>query len=201
MMKRLFTACTLMMAGLGALPADAATISGDFSLSGSAFAPPGLVISTDRTSGNFSQTLNVGQSVTFNLFRLWTNESRIKADDRIADTLIAQFSLPAYGATGAVSGSTVGNSFFFNILQWGTVSWAQPLVLNFGRGGAVQIALNNAAFNVGLFGLSPGSRYGANINATMTLISEPAAVPLPAAGLLLAGALGALGLKRRRRAA
>jgi hypothetical protein len=192
------TLAMAILAALAASPGLAATVQADFALSGSAFTALGLVISTDRTSGSFSYDLTAGQSVTFDLFRLWTNEPTVDADDLAPDSLIAQFTMPAYGATGAVSGTTRGNTAFFGILQFGSLAWGTPLTLAFGNGGSATISLSGGNFNTGLFGLSPGSGSGRTVRATLTLNSEPTTVPLPAAGLLLVGGLGAFALARRR---
>jgi flagellin-like hook-associated protein FlgL len=176
--------------------AQSATINGNFLLSGNAFAAPGLELETNASSGSFSVTLAQGQSTTLNLFRLWTDEPQVDADDLVARQITAAFSLTNYVASGAINGTSIGTSLF-GFLQWGRVDWTAPLTLNYGNGGQLSILLNSGAFNLGLFGLSPGSANGLNITATITNLVDPAPVPLPAAGGLLALALGLVGLRRR----
>lgn len=179
-----------------AVAAAAATFNGTFSLGGSAFSDPGLVVNASPTTGSSSFSLNVGQSTTFNLFRIWTDETSVQYDDTIAQSIFASFTLTQPVASGTVSGVTDGN---WGLLQYGTLNWGGPLMLSFGNGGLLSIALSNATFNWGLFGLTPGMHRGATVTATATYVAAP--VPVPAAGALLLGGLGAMALMRRRRKA
>lgn len=191
--------------GASSLGVNAATFNGLFSLSGTSFQEPGLVMATSATSGAFSFDLDTaGQSTTFDLFNIWATEGNVSGNNTQTSTLQAAFSFAGIGASGTVNGSTKGVSIFFGIFQNASLSWAGPVVLNFGNGGVLSIALSgNTSFNSGIFGLSPGSANGATIQATATLVSAPAPVPLPASGLVLLGALAGGGafLRRRRKAA
>ena len=94
---------------------------------------------------------------------------------------------------------TVGQSAFFGILQQGVLTWTSPIDFAFGVGGLLEVSLTNEVFNTGLFGLKPGERKGATVQANFTLIKEPTAVPLPGALPLFAGGLAGLGWLGRRR--
>lgn len=182
--------------------AAAATIQATYSLSGAAFSGPGLTVATDRMSGSFSQNLNVGQSVSFKLFRIWTSEPTIDNDDLVGESLVTAFSFSQPGVTGSLAGTVVGRSTFFNIVQSGSLSYSAPLILTWGNGGQIRISLSSVSYNAGLFGLSGGSGNGADVMATLTYTSAPIpTVPLPAAGAGLAGALAVTALVRRRRRA
>ncbi len=187
-----------------AIAAEAATYNGIFSLSGSSFGEPGLVMATSASSGAFSFDLDTaGQSTTFNLFNIWATEASTAGNNTQTSAIQAAFNFAGIGASGTVNGSTRGVSSFFGIVQNASLSWAGPLVLNFGNGGVLSIALSgNTNFNTGIFGLSSGPANGATVTATATLVAAPAPVPLPASGLALLAALGGAGafLRRRQRA-
>lgn len=191
--KAALSVAVLLASGVAAA---ATTFSGGFSLSGSAYTDPGLVVQTSPSSGLGSFDLQVGQSTTFKLFDIWTNETSVNFDDTIARTLLATFSLSSPVSSGSATGSTQGHG---GILQYGTLNWAGPASLAFGNGGLLTISLSNATFNWGLFGLSPGQKHGATVYATATYAVAP--VPVPAAGVAMAGGLGLLAFFRRRRAA
>lgn len=183
-------ALAALLAGIGASASLAATFNGIFSLSGSSFAEPGLVVQTSTTSGAFSFDLDTaGQSTSFNLFDIWTNENRANGNNTRTSTLAAGFTFASLGAGGTVTGATAGHG---GVIQYASLAWGQPLTLNFGNGGVLSIALKNADFAYGLFGLGRGQANGATIQATATLVTAPAPapVPLPASGLLLLAALG-----------
>lgn len=189
--KAVITAVAL---AASAVAATAATFTGSFNLSGSAFTDPGLVVNANPIGGPTSFNLNVGQSTTFNLFDIWTDETSVQYDDTIAQSIFASFTLIQPVASGAVSGVTDGH---WGLLQYGSLNWGGPLMLAFGNGGLLSITLSNETFNTGLFGLFPGYHKGATVTATATYVAAP--VPVPAAGFLLAGGLGVMALMRRRR--
>ncbi|WP_146188837.1 VPLPA-CTERM sorting domain-containing protein [Albidovulum aquaemixtae] len=178
-----------------AFAALAATFNGSFTIGGNAFSSPGLVVNASPTSGPLNLNLTVGQSVTFDLFDIWTNDPLINGSDTTPQSIFVDFDIGRSGGVGALNGTTQGNTAF--IFQYGSVNWQAPLMLAFGNGGLMQISLSNEIFNFGVFGLSAGQANGATVQATATLIAAP--VPLPAAGLGLLAGLGGLALVRRRR--
>lgn len=180
-----------------AAAAAAVTINGSFSLSGNAYNEPGLVVQTSVQGGNFSLDLTSGQSTTFDLFSIWTNENRVNGNNTRTRSLVADFSLGAFGASGSVNGTTTGTNIF-GVMQYGSVDWTAPLTLALNNGGSLRIALSDETYNLGLLRLSSGINWAATVQATATYIA-PNAVPLPASGVLLVGAIGAAAALRRRR--
>ncbi|MCB6177055.1 VPLPA-CTERM sorting domain-containing protein [Rhodobacter sp. Har01] len=176
--------------------AIAATFSGSFALSGDAFSDPGLEVSASPMSGSGSFDLDVGESLTFDLFDIWTNEESVNWDDMVPNSINVAFTMTQPVASGTATGTTVGQGF---VWQWGSVNWGAPLQIAFGNGGLLQIALSDETFNLGWFGLNEGPKKGATVQATATYVSAPAPVPLPAGGLLLLGAMGAFAVVRRRK--
>src|SRR5690606_38139932 len=96
-----------------AVGAMAASFSGNFSLSGSAFSDAGLVINADPRSGGGSFDLDVGDSTTFSLFRIWTDESAVNSDDRVPQSINVSFDLTSPVASGVLGGSSVGSGTVF----------------------------------------------------------------------------------------
>ncbi|MEO0566878.1 MAG: VPLPA-CTERM sorting domain-containing protein [Pseudomonadota bacterium] len=186
--------CTLLMA----TGAYAKTFYGQFSLSGSAFSDPGLVVNTYPSHGSGSFHLEAGESKHIDLFHIWTNEYYVNHDDKKPQSINAAFKFAGIGA-GILSGTTVGSSYAYGLLQGGHVSWDNPLELAFGQGEKLILSLSDSKFNWGIFGTSPGYKHGANVKLKVTY--EVAPVPLPASALLLLGGVAGLGLMRRRRKA
>jgi len=174
----------------------ATTFSGNFGVSGSALSGPGLIVQTDPVGGNFGVNLAVGQTKYIHLFDIWTNEGAVNGDDRVPQSIDVAFNLLTPTGSGVLSGESTGAGFFF---PRGVVQWDTPLEIAFGPGGSglLSVVLNDATFNWGFFGLTPGQKYGASIYAALSYDVAP--VPLPAALPLLAGALGFLGLIGWRR--
>lgn len=127
-----------------------------------------------------------GRSVEVNLLRLWTGDRNTRA---------AHVDPIAAGLKGG------GLSMFRRAIGSGELRWDEPMYLSFGEDddGLIEVALNEATFNWGLFGQSRGQGYGADVTATVTLLNAPTPVPLPASGVLLLGALAGMAVVARRR--
>ena len=192
-------AVAAVLSAVGASATLAATFDGIFSLSGSSFAEPGLVMQTSAQTGAMTFQLDtVGQSITLDLFDIWTNENRANGNNTQTDSLVADFTFASLGTSGAATGATTGHG---GIIQYASLAWAGPVMLNFGNGGLLSIALNDANFAYGLFAFGRGQANGATVQATVTLLATPVPVPLPASGLALIAALGAGSIVARRRRA
>lgn len=192
-------ALATLVAGFTGISAMAATIQGTFNLSGAAFGTnAGLITKTNVASGGFNVNLTNGQSTTFNLFHIWTDEPTVDPDDLISRALLAAFTVTGSGSSDVIAGAVQGNKS--GVLQWGSASWAAPIVLDLGNGGQLLVSLGNTIFNLGSNRrLAPGTLNGSDVQATLTYTIAP--VPVPAAGLLLLGGFGALGAVRRRKQA
>lgn len=193
-MKYLVAIAALALAVPGM--ASALTFTGNYTVSGSALSDPGLVVEVAPNPGTFSFSLDSGQSTTFNIFDIWTNEGSVGSDDRVPQGLAVNFSLLTPTGAGTLGGESVASGL---VRQYGQVDWSGPLSIALSDGGTLSVALSDATFNWGTFGLNPGQRNGADVFATFTYTS-PSAVPLPAGlGLLIAGmsALGVAGYRRR----
>lgn len=159
---------------------------------------PGLVLDwAPLLSTPASATLGLGESISTNLFKVWTDETWVNNDDLVAQPISVDFnfSLPtAFG--GSVTGETTGFRTFLGALQGGKLTWDGPSVFSFGNGGLLEVSLSDEFFNVGVFGLKSGERHGAKVSATFTLLSEHKDVPEPA--MLMGLSLLGLGLLARR---
>lgn len=196
-MKALLSATALAFALPGM--ASAVTFAGNFNVTGDAFSDPGLDVEVSRTNGSFLFDLDVGESYSLNIFKIWTNEGAVNRDDTVPNALNVLFALTSPVTGGSVSGTVTGFNYFFT--QFGSVDFSGPVDLAFGNGGILSVALSDTTFNQGLFGLNSGRDHGAHVAATFTYTQAPTEVPLPAPALLLATALAGLGLAARRRAA
>jgi hypothetical protein len=161
---------------------------------------PGLVLDTQSINTDLGFTLtSVGDSQSVDLFDLFTNETTVNSDDTALKPISVSFDFTTPATSGSVTGQTNGQKILFGLFQDGVVNWDGPQVLDFGNGGELQVSLNNATFNTGLFGLNHGEKAGADIVADFTLLQSPSAVPEPAVwGMMLVG-FGGMGAAMRQR--
>jgi len=159
----------------------------------------GLIINTaiDPNLAGYDFTLNDGQTATFNFFKIWTNESAVNKDDKVAKAITAYLDFAIPDVSASLSGSSVGISIgIFGLIQYGQVTWDGPVVIT-SADRTFSIKLDNATFNEGVFGLDEGRCDGALIHAHVTQVQSR--IPDASATLMLLG-LGLLaiaGLRRR----
>lgn len=177
--------------------ANATTFVGDYSATVNTV-DPGLKLNVFDLPGALNFSLNnPGDTSATDIFKLYTLEGSIESDDLAPKPISVafNFTLPdVFG--GSVGGTTYGESFF-GVVQNGHVQWSGPQILNFGNGGQLQVALNNADFNKGFFGLDEGKGDGATITASFQLVSN--AIPEPATWAMMITGFGLAGVAIRRR--
>ena len=197
----LAVAATSLTFATGAIAAT--NFAGTFSVDAYDDSPSdnGLEIHTSAP-GSFNFSLEVGDNTGwFDLFDIWTPEGSAQWDDFNDQPITVDFSLtdPSSGSgMGGIGGDTSAQTV--GLFTWGSVDWdPNSTILYFGSGdtGQLMIELKDTAFNKGPW-LNFGGR-GGTVQAKATYLVAP--VPLPAAGLLLLGALGGIGVAARRRKA
>jgi hypothetical protein len=131
---------------------------------------PGLVIGSmvKPTVPGTGFTLSDSGSFTFSLFDIWTDQTKISADDLISSPISAtiSFTNPLTGAI--VNGITVGGSWMKGLSQWGILTWSGPVTIVIPGDRTFQVSLSDATFNYGFGGLQEGMMCGATVNATVT---------------------------------
>lgn len=204
-MKRFFysaaSVAALVVASVGA---QATTFAGDYTVNADANENNGLGIQTANLfnlAAGFDLT-SATPSKTVDLFRIWTKEGAINADDFNARDISVDFAftLPS-AASGSIPGQTVGDADWF-FLGWvnesGVLTWSDSKVFSFGDGTQLQVELQDATFNWGLIDLHDGYKHGANVKATFTLlpaVPEPTTWAMMVVGFGLAGGI----LRSRKR--
>lgn len=182
--------------------AEALTFTGSYTVSPlNTNGVNGLALATsDLTPGpgrNFTFELNtVGESVAVNLFRLYTPETFIQADDEVPAPLSIAFNFVG-GSSGSLHGETRGyvSGNFHNA----GLSWQSESQLLFGNGGVLNLAANPAFFNGGENGTTPGIGAGYDVFVFFRLDNAPGAVPEPATWALMIGGFGLAGAALRSR--
>lgn len=216
MARKLFAALAAT-AGLAfaASQAHAITFAGDYDVTYQS-ADPGLVVAIDPITPlanglNFDLDF-AGDWTLVPLFKLYTDETSVSADDTVAKPFAVDFSFtaPSGTAPGGVSGETDGFAAFFGAVQWGQLTfYDNQQTFAFGNGGLLQVTLFTfspfaldpfgGAFNGGLGGLSEGDEHGVYVKAKFELLQESTAVPEPTAWALMIGGFGLAGAVFRRR--
>lgn len=202
-----FLAAVVVATGI-AVAATPAQASISFTLDGynvSANSGGGLIIQTaDALSQPYSFDLDaVGDSVTVDLFEIWTPEQQLDLDDIFpqAISVTFDFSAPPPPFDGSSTGLTGAATILLG--SGGYLTWDGPIVVNFGPNGdgQLQISLSNEIFNP-WFGTEfrPGQDYGATVEAEFTLLAEASApvVPEPTTILVWSG-LALMGVVAGRR--
>ncbi len=153
---------------------------------------PGLMLYWNPIlSTPVSADFEVGDSLTFALFELGTDETWSNPDDKVEKNITVDFDFSSPSVNEIGSGQTVGDTWWF-LLSWGEVAWNNPVEFNFGNTGLFTIELEDDSF------WTPGST---TIDATLTYVNAdtPAPVPEPST-ILLVGTdlLGIIGFGRKR---
>ena len=186
-----------------AAPAQAAILfTGDHSVTVNQ-ADPGLVLQTQEIASILNFSLDLNQTTTVDLFKLYTLETSVNPDDLSPKAISVGFTFTVpevFG--GSVSGTTVGQ-YFYGLFDKGVVTWANggSHTFDFGSGGKLLVDLDDADFNGGIVDLNPGKAKGAKIKADFTLTQLPSAVPEPATWAMMITGFGMLGATLRRRRA
>lgn len=200
MLKFLPAAGAALALALAAAPAGAATFTGDYSVS-FRNSDPGLVLQVQDLPGALNFSLNnVGDTASAALFKVWTNEAAVNADDLVSYPIAVTFGFTGPNAFGGVvNGQSQGSSALFGLFQNGSINWAGggSTVLNFGNGGKLLVDLDDVVFNSGVLGLKGGVGHAATICAEFTLLQ--ASVPEPGAWALMIVGFGLVGTAVRRR--
>ncbi len=170
-----------------------------------AYNPPppdnGLVIETyvENIAGH-GFWLDDWEHEMFAFFDIWTNETHVNPDDKTARDISATLIFSVPDASATVEGKTVGASLL-GFLQAGHVSWDGPAVIEVADR-HFSVTLTDEVFNLGLFGLNEGYKYGATVKAKVKQLAswDPAisSVPTPSAALGGLVLIGGIVVSRRR---
>ena len=143
---------------------DGSAVSGNFS-------DPGLAIKYALVAGlkDVAFSLNDGESYTFDLFKIWTDETDVAlGEDTVKKPITVNLDFDTPNESLNLSGDTFGINGF---LQWGQVSWDGPVTLTL-TDRTFRVSLSDEQFNKGFFGLDEGAKYGAMVQATVKQIGS-----------------------------
>jgi hypothetical protein len=192
-MKRLAIAAFIVLASAGLASATSFTVH-SYTVTPYTGTENGLHIDAAPVLGpDYAFDLSTLNQTTgwLDLFTVGTDETWVNGDDLDPQAISVLFDFtappPAFG--GSLTGETWGTTIFIG--GWGNVGWDNPLYLDFGTTGRLQVDLENTTFGV------PGSA-NVGVNFTLTQLDTPAQVPEPGSMLLLGSGLIGLALVVRR---
>ena len=206
MMKLLSAASAALALTLVAAQPAAAVVAfdGNYAITDLNSVGDGLQVSVSPNPGQLQFSMNDAPSFLNNvrLFKIWTTETSVGDDDYNGSTITVKFNFTAPGAgSGEIGGITQGESSFFGLFQNGVVTWQGDSEIDFGQYGKLNIHLDDAVFNEGVWwSLNDGKRHGEFITADFSLTpGSVSAVPEPATWAMMITGFGLAGTAIRRR--
>ena len=152
---------------------------------------PGLVLGVDYLNQNLDFTQGVGDTFSQDLGWIFTNESDVGKDDKVAKSISLNvvFSNPVL--SGGLSGQSYGVSLA-GIVQYGQVTWNNGgnFMLSNLAGDVVSGHINSGHLGDGLFGLN--DQVGLKETLSFTTNAQ-GAVPEPTSWALMVGGFGMVG--------
>jgi hypothetical protein len=133
---------------------DGSAVSGNFS-------DPGLVIKYALVAGlqDVAFSLNDGESYTFDLLKIWTDETDVALwEDTLKKPITVNLDFDTPDESLSLDGDTYGID---GLWQWGQVTWDGPVTLAL-TDRTFKVSLSDEQFNKGFFGLDEGARYWGN---------------------------------------
>ena len=126
-----------------------------------------------------------GQSKTFDLFKIWTEEADVASwEDTAVKQIMVNFDFDTPDLSFDLYGETYGIRGFW---QSGQVSWDDPITLALADR-TFKVWLSDEEFNKGPLGLNEGTKYGAIVQATVKQIgSSYVSVPDNGSAAMLLG--------------